>query len=88
MSTDSLMNTYGTRAATLVKGEGAWLWDADGHKYLDALLRYCRMRSRAFTSCRRQSSGRAGNSAHPLLQLLCHSQSRGSSPINSVLPLE
>ena len=37
MSTDQLMNTYGTRAATLVKGEGAWLWDADGHKYLDAL---------------------------------------------------
>jgi len=37
MSTNQLMNTYGTRAATLVKGEGAWLWDADGNKYLDAL---------------------------------------------------
>ncbi|MDC1477522.1 aspartate aminotransferase family protein [Porticoccaceae bacterium] len=35
--TEALMNTYGTRAATLVKGEGAWLWDADGNKYLDAL---------------------------------------------------
>ena len=31
------MNTYGTKAATLVKGEGAWLWDAKGNKYLDAL---------------------------------------------------
>jgi acetylornithine aminotransferase len=31
------MNTYGTRAATLVKGEGARLWDADGNEYLDAL---------------------------------------------------
>jgi len=31
------MNTYGPRAATLVKGEGAWLWDDKGKKYLDAL---------------------------------------------------
>ncbi len=37
MSTEQLMNTYGVRAATLVKGEGAWLWDKDGNKYLDAL---------------------------------------------------
>tara|TARA_B110000037_G_scaffold49645_1_gene60969 strand:- start:4143 stop:5342 length:1200 start_codon:yes stop_codon:yes gene_type:complete len=37
LMTEALMNTYGTRAATLVKGEGAWLWDADGNKYLDAL---------------------------------------------------
>ena len=31
------MNTYGERAATLVSGQGAWLCDADGNKYLDAL---------------------------------------------------
>jgi acetylornithine/N-succinyldiaminopimelate aminotransferase len=37
MTTDALMNTYGDRAATLIKGEGAWLWDANGNKYLDAL---------------------------------------------------
>ena len=37
MTTKALMNTYGTKAATLVKGEGAWLWDANGNKYLDAL---------------------------------------------------
>ena len=37
MATPALMNTYGTRAATLVKGEGAWLWDDKGKKYLDAL---------------------------------------------------
>jgi acetylornithine aminotransferase len=37
MSTDALMNTYGARAATLVKGEGAWLWDNEGNRYLDAL---------------------------------------------------
>ena len=37
MTTKALMNTYGTKAATLVKGEGAWLWDAKGNKYLDAL---------------------------------------------------
>lgn len=33
----SLMNTYGTRTTTLVKGEGAYVWDADGKRYLDAL---------------------------------------------------
>jgi acetylornithine/N-succinyldiaminopimelate aminotransferase len=37
MTTKALMNTYGTKAATLVKGEGVWLWDANGNKYLDAL---------------------------------------------------
>lgn len=37
MTTPVLMNTYGPRAATLVKGEGAWLWDDKGKKYLDAL---------------------------------------------------
>ena len=37
MTSNALMNTYGTRAATLEKGEGAWLWDANGNKYLDAL---------------------------------------------------
>jgi len=37
MTTPALMNTYGTKAATLVKGEGAWLWDDKGNKYLDAL---------------------------------------------------
>ena len=37
MTTKALMNTYGTKAATLVKGEGAWLWDANRNKYLDAL---------------------------------------------------
>jgi acetylornithine aminotransferase len=37
MSTDALMNTSGARAATLVKGEGAWLWDNEGNRYLDAL---------------------------------------------------
>ena len=31
------MNTYGTKATTLVKGTGAWLWDDKGKKYLDAL---------------------------------------------------
>jgi acetylornithine/N-succinyldiaminopimelate aminotransferase len=37
MATSAVMNTYGARAATLVKGEGAWLWDDKGNKYLDAL---------------------------------------------------
>ena len=37
MTSNSLMNTYGQRALTLVKGEGAYVWDDHGKKYLDAL---------------------------------------------------
>ncbi|MFQ3345552.1 MAG: acetylornithine/N-succinyldiaminopimelate aminotransferase [Porticoccaceae bacterium] len=37
MTTEVLMNTYGDRAATLIKGEGTWLWDEKGKRYLDAL---------------------------------------------------
>ena len=37
MGDKSLMNTYGERAATLVGGEGTWLYDEKGTKYLDAL---------------------------------------------------
>ena len=33
----SLMNTYGERSTTLVKGEGAYVWDSKGTRYLDAL---------------------------------------------------
>ena len=33
----ALMNTYGDRSATLVKGEGCWLWDSAGKRYLDGL---------------------------------------------------
>jgi acetylornithine/N-succinyldiaminopimelate aminotransferase len=32
-----LMNTYGRQPVTFVKGEGVWLFDAKGNKYLDAL---------------------------------------------------
>jgi len=31
------MNTYGERSLTFVKGQGCWLWDDQGKKYLDAL---------------------------------------------------
>ncbi len=32
-----LMNTYNSQPISFVKGEGVWLFDADGNKYLDAL---------------------------------------------------
>ena len=32
-----LMNTYGRQPVTFVKGEGIWLFDAEGNQYLDAL---------------------------------------------------
>jgi acetylornithine/N-succinyldiaminopimelate aminotransferase len=31
----SLMDNYGTPTLTLVRGEGAYVWDADGNRYLD-----------------------------------------------------
>ena len=34
---EHLMNTYGRQPVTFVRGEGAWLWDDKGEKYLDAL---------------------------------------------------
>lgn len=34
---DHLMNTYGRQPVTFVKGEGVWLWDNQGNKYLDGL---------------------------------------------------
>lgn len=33
----SLMNTFGTPRRVLVRGEGAYVWDADGRRYLDLL---------------------------------------------------
>lgn len=37
MSTHTLMNTYGDRLLTLVKGSGCDVWDNKGKQYLDAL---------------------------------------------------
>src|SRR5690625_4403101 len=31
------MNTFGTPQRVLVRGEGAYVWDADGQRYLDLL---------------------------------------------------
>ena len=37
MTTPHLMNTYARLPVAFVRGEGAWLWDATGRRYLDAL---------------------------------------------------
>lgn len=37
MTSDALMNNYGPRALTLTRGQGAWVWDDQGRRYLDAL---------------------------------------------------
>lgn len=34
---DHLMNTYMRQPVTFAKGEGIWLWDSAGEKYMDAL---------------------------------------------------
>jgi acetylornithine/N-succinyldiaminopimelate aminotransferase len=36
-STHALMNTYSRQPVAFTHGEGVWLWDTDGRKYLDAL---------------------------------------------------
>lgn len=35
--TTHIMPTYARQAVTFERGEGAWLWDTDGKRYLDAL---------------------------------------------------
>lgn len=37
MSTQPIMNTYARLSVAFDHGEGSWLYDTDGHKYLDAL---------------------------------------------------
>ena len=37
MATKYIINTYGDRSLAFVKGEGPYLWDAEGKKYLDFL---------------------------------------------------
>ena len=37
MATQELMNTYGTRALTITRGQGSRVWDDTGKVYLDAL---------------------------------------------------
>lgn len=37
MATDALINTYGTRQLTLLKGEGSFVWDINNKRYLDAI---------------------------------------------------
>ncbi len=34
---DSLMHTYARLPVAFDRGEGAWLWDSEGRRYLDAL---------------------------------------------------
>jgi len=35
--TEHLMNTYAPLPVAFARGEGAWLWDEDGRRYLDAI---------------------------------------------------
>ena len=38
MTTHHLMNTYNRQPVTFVRGEGAFLWDTEGKRYLDAIM--------------------------------------------------
>jgi acetylornithine aminotransferase len=37
MNASHLMHTYSPLPVSFVRGEGAWLWDTEGKKYLDGL---------------------------------------------------
>jgi len=37
MGASHLMNTYSPQPVSFARGEGAWLWDTAGRRYLDAL---------------------------------------------------
>ena len=37
MSASHLMQTYAPQPVAFARGEGAWLWDTEGKRYLDAL---------------------------------------------------
>ena len=37
MNATHLMQTYAPQPVAFVRGEGAWLWDTEGRRYLDAL---------------------------------------------------
>jgi len=37
MSMQHLMNTYGRQPVAFARGEGVWLWDLEGRRYLDGL---------------------------------------------------
>ena len=37
MEKDHLLNNYGPRDLTFAKGQGSWVWDAEGNKYLDCV---------------------------------------------------
>jgi len=37
MSTSHLMHTYSPQPVAFARGEGSWLWDTEGRKYLDGL---------------------------------------------------
>jgi acetylornithine aminotransferase len=37
MTASYLMQTYSPQPVAFARGEGVWLWDTEGRKYLDAL---------------------------------------------------
>ncbi|TNF03078.1 MAG: acetylornithine transaminase [Gammaproteobacteria bacterium] len=37
MTSNALMNNYGTRKIALIRGQGSWVWDDQGNRYLDAI---------------------------------------------------
>ena len=67
-----LMNNYGRLPVSFDHGQGVWLWDKEGHKYLDALAGIAVNSVGHAHPETGPSHCRPGFQAHPLLQLLQH----------------
>ena len=68
----NLMNTYARLPIAFARGEGVWLWDESGKRYLDALsgIAVCGL-GHAHPRLA-QGAGRAGRDADPHLEPLSH----------------
>jgi len=76
---DALMTTYNRLPVTFERGEGAWLWDTQGHRYLDALagVAVCGL-GHAHPSIRDALCEQAGNLLHSSnLYRIAHQETLG-----------
>ena len=69
---EHVVPAYARLPVAFVRGEGARLWDADGHEYLDFQTGLAVNSRRALPPARRRGDPRAGRAPHPRRQPLLH----------------
>ena len=70
MSATHLMHTYAPQPVAFARGEGAWLWDTEGKRYLDALAGIAVSGLGHAHPVLTRAIARAGGEAHPHLEPL------------------